>query len=282
MWYATDSVTAVAVRHVVMLYHNYDGPTRPNIQCRIPPDPGLRHDRGGLGRRRLGDPVTPPPIRLDHVTLRHGSRGVVRDLTGTFAPGSLTALTGDNGAGKTTLLRALTGLHPPSSGNIDRGGLSPSDIALLPQGSQLDRGFPIACRDVVALGLAGRMGPFRGIDRAQLEQADQALAAVGLPNMGHRAIGALSAGQFQRVLFARLMLQDAPVLLLDEPFAAVDTATARELLAILHRWHADGKTIVTVLHDLDMVRAHFPDTLHLNDGHTTWGRTAAWAPRAAA
>ncbi len=226
--------------------------------------------------------MTPPLIRLDHLTLRHGARKVICDLSGAFAPGSLTALTGDNGAGKTTLLRALAGLHPPFSGMIDRGGLTPADIALLPQGSQLDRGFPIACRDVVALGLSGRMGPFRGIGRAQLDQADQALSAVGLPDLGRRAIGALSAGQFQRVLFARLILQDAPVLLLDEPFAAVDTATAHDLLGILHRWHQQGRTIVTVLHDLDLVRAHFPETLHLNGERTTWGPTAAWAPRVAA
>ena len=265
-----------------MLYHNHDGPTRPDVQCLVPPDPGLCHDRGGVAGCRLGDPVTPPPIRLDHVSLRHGAREVVHGLTGTFESGSLTALIGDNGAGKTTLLKALAGLHPPSSGTVDRGGLGPSDIALLPQGSQLDRSFPIACRDVVALGLAGRTGPFKAIGRAQLEQADRALAAVGLLNLGRRAIGAVSAGQFQRVLFARLMLQDAPVLLLDEPFAAVDTTTARDLLAILHRWHADGKTIVTVLHDLDMVRAHFPDTLYLGGAHTTWGPTPAWASRAAA
>ncbi|MEI7711118.1 MAG: ABC transporter ATP-binding protein [Rhodospirillales bacterium] len=226
--------------------------------------------------------MIPPPIRLDRLALRHGGLDVVRDLTGAFMPGSLTALIGDNGAGKTTLLRALAGLHPPSSGTIDRGGLSPPDIALLPQGSQLDRSFPIACRDVVALGLAGRAGPFKAIDRSQLERADQALAAVGLPDLGRRAIGAMSAGQFQRVLFARLMLQDAPVLLLDEPFSAVDTATARDLLTILHGWHAQGRTIVTVLHDLDMVRAYFPDTLHLDGMQTTWGPTPASALRAAA
>ena len=226
--------------------------------------------------------MNPAAIRFDGVTLRHGSREVIRNLSGTFAPGSLIALTGENGAGKTTLLRALAGLHPLTAGGIDRGGLAPSDIALLPQGSQLDRSFPIACRDVVALGLAGRMGPFRGIGRTQLHQADAALEAVGLPDLGRRAIGALSAGQFQRVLFARLMLQDAPVLLLDEPFAAVDTATAHDLLRILHRWHAEHRTIVTVLHDLDMARVHFPDSLHLSGGNAVWGKTAAWTPRAAA
>ena len=265
-----------------MLYHNHDGPPRPHCQRCRSPDFGLRHDRRSVARRRLGDPVSAPPIGLDRLTLRHGSQDVVRDLSGTFAPGSMTALTGENGAGKTTLLRALAGLHPPASGAIDRGGLKPSDIALLPQGSQLDRSFPIACRDVVALGLSGRIGPFRGIGPRQLKEAEQALASVGLPDLGGRAIGALSAGQFQRVLFARLILQDAPVLLLDEPFAAVDAATARDLLGTLHRWHRQGRTIVTVLHDIDMARAHFPDTLHLNGERTAWGPTAAWAPRAAA
>ena len=269
-----------------MLYHNHDGPPRSHRQRFRSSDTGRRHDRRGVARRRLGDPVNFAPIRLDHLTLRHGSREVLRDLTGTFSPGSLTALTGENGAGKTTLLRALAGLHPPKSGTIDRGGLKPSDIALLPQGSQLDRSFPIACRDVVALGLSGRMGPFRGIGHNQLKEAEQALATVGLPDLGGRAIGALSAGQFQRILFARLILQDAPVLLLDEPFAAVDTATAHDLLGILHRWHKQGRTIVTVLHDLDMARAHFPETLHLSAGQAVWGPTvghiAPWAPRAAA
>ena len=96
-----------------------------------------------MARRCLGHPVIAPPIKLDHVTLRHGAREVISDLTGVFAPGSLTALTGENGAGKTTLLRALAGLHPLSSGTIGRGALLPSDIALLPQGSQLNRAFQI-------------------------------------------------------------------------------------------------------------------------------------------
>jgi zinc/manganese transport system ATP-binding protein len=230
--------------------------------------------------------VIPPPIQLAGVTLRQGGRDVVRDLTGTFAPGSLTALTGENGAGKTTLLRALAGLHPLHAGTIDRGGLPPTGIALLPQGSQLDRTFPIACRDVVALGLSGRLGHFQGISKAHLRQADEALAAVGLPDLGKRAIGALSAGQFQRVLFARLILQDAPVMLLDEPFAAVDAATTNDLLGILQRWHKQGRTIVTVLHDMDLARARFPEMLRLTGGTAAWGPTGgpatAWAPRAAA
>ncbi len=226
---------------------------------------------GGMIARK----VTPPPIRLQDVALRHGSHVVLRGLTGEFAPGSLTALVGPNGAGKTTLLRALVGLHPLAAGRIDRGGLAPSDIALLPQGSHLDRAFPLSCRQVVALGLTGRIGPFCAMRRDRLAAVEAALASVGLPDHGNRPIGALSAGQFQRVLFARMMMQDAPVLLLDEPFAGVDAATTRDLLAIMQDWHAQGRTIVAVLHDLELVQEAFPRALLLDGGAATWGPTAA-------
>jgi len=100
----------------------------------------------------LGFNVIPPPILLDHVALRRGGRDVLRDLTGTFASGSLTAVAGPNGAGKSTLLHALCGALPVASGRIGRGGLDPRAIALLPQEGRLDRAFPISCLDVVALG----------------------------------------------------------------------------------------------------------------------------------
>jgi zinc/manganese transport system ATP-binding protein len=187
----------------------------------------------------------------------------------------LTALVGPNGAGKTTLLRALAGLHPLAGGVLDRGGAKPADIAILPQGSQLDRDFPLRCRDVVALGFAARLGPFRRIGPSDLGRAEAALAAVGLPDHAGHPIGALSAGQFQRVLFARLMVHDAPVLLLDEPFTAVDAATEEDLIALVQAWHAGGRTIVAVLHDLDLVRAVFPRTLLLAGHPIAWGPTEA-------
>ncbi|MBN8872899.1 MAG: ABC transporter ATP-binding protein [Rhodospirillales bacterium] len=217
--------------------------------------------------------MPPPPLHLDQVTLRHGGHVAVQDVSGSFPPGSLTALVGPNGAGKTTLLRALVGLHPLAGGRIDRGSLASADIALLPQASQLDRQFPITCRDVVALGVAGRSGPFRRIGAAVQEAARDALATVGLPDHADRPIAALSTGQFQRVLFARLILQDAPVLLLDEPFAAVDATTEELLLGLIDAWHAEGRTIITVLHDLDLVRAVFPDTLLLACTPIAWGPT---------
>ena len=217
--------------------------------------------------------MTPAPLRLRNLALHHGTQAVVRDLSGSFDPGSLTALVGPNGAGKTTLLRAIAGLHRPAAGSIDRGVLHATDIALLPQGSQLDRGFPIACRDVVALGLYGRTGPFRALNATQRDAAEAALAAVGLAGYAGRPIGALSAGQFQRVMFARLIAQDAPVLLLDEPFAGIDVTTALDLLALVQRWHVEGRTVVAVLHDLELVRDAFPQTLLLSTAPVAWGQT---------
>jgi zinc/manganese transport system ATP-binding protein len=224
--------------------------------------------------------MTGASIRLQHVTLRRGGREVLRDLTGTFAPGSLTAVAGPNGAGKSTLLHAICGLLPVSSGRIDRFG---ADAALLPQEGRLDRSFPINCRDVVALGWTARMGLFRRIGRDQYAAADRALASVGLDDLGVRPIGSLSAGQFQRVLFARTIVRDAPIILLDEPFSAIDAATEADLMAIIHTWHEQGRTVVVVLHDLDLIRARFPDTLLLgaSSGTCDWGASdAVLSPRA--
>jgi zinc/manganese transport system ATP-binding protein len=215
--------------------------------------------------------VTPPAIRLDDVTLRYGGQDAVSAISGVFQPGSLTVLIGPNGAGKTTLLRALAGLHKPASGRIDNGGIRPAQVALLPQSSQLDRQFPITCGDVVALGLTAKRGAFQMIRKSERDAAADALATVGLPDFRSRPIRALSTGQFQRVLFARMMLQDASILLLDEPFSAVDAATEDDLVALLFSWHAEGRTIVIVLHDLELAAA-FPQALLLA------GRTIAWGP----
>ena len=214
-------------------------------------------------------------VRLAGVTLRHGATEAVAGLTGTFQPGSLTAVVGPNGAGKTTLLRALAGLHPPQSGVIDRDGLRPAEIALLPQSGRPDRLFPLTCLDVAAQGLFPRLGAFRAASAGQRARVVEALGAVGLDGREAASIGTLSAGQFQRLLFARLLLQDARLLLLDEPFNAVDAPTTAALLALLRQWHRDGRTVVAVLHDLEMVRRVFPETLLLAREAVAWGPTPA-------
>ncbi|MFC7476990.1 metal ABC transporter ATP-binding protein [Dankookia sp. GCM10030260] len=214
--------------------------------------------------------MNPAEIRLTDLTVSHARRPAVHHVSGRFMPGSLTAVVGPNGAGKSTLLRALAGLHRPEAGRIEGAA---GQVALLPQAAALDRGFPIGCLDVVLFGLWGETGAFRAIGRAGRDRAAAALAAVGLDGFAARPVGSLSAGQFQRVLFARLLLQDAPVILLDEPFNALDARTAADLLAMVHRWHGEGRTVVAVLHDLDLVRREFPDTLLLARDCLGWGAT---------
>ncbi len=218
--------------------------------------------------------MTPPPLVLDNLTVAFSRHPAVHHLSGRFAPGSMTAVVGPNGAGKTTLLRALIGELQPESGRIDRGGLAPSAIGYLPQAAALDRSFPLACAEVAAMGMWRAAGPFRALSAAERERIGEALAAVGLRGFAARPIATLSAGQFQRLLFARLLLQDAPVLLLDEPFNAIDSRTTADLVRMLRRWHGEGRTIIAVLHDLELVRAEFPDTLLLAREPIAWGRTA--------
>jgi zinc/manganese transport system ATP-binding protein len=214
--------------------------------------------------------MSPAEIRIADLTVSHQRRPAVHHLSGRFAPGSLTAVVGPNGAGKTTLLRAIAGLHRPDGGRIEGAA---GQVALLPQQSSLDRSFPLTCLDAVLLGLWAETGAFRAIPRAGRVRAEAALAAVGLVGFERRPVGSLSAGQFQRVLFARLLLQDAPVILLDEPFNALDARTAAELLALVRRWHGEGRTVIAVLHDVDLVRREFPETLLLARDCLGWGPT---------
>ena len=215
--------------------------------------------------------MSPAEIRLAGLTLSHARHPAVHHLSGRFTPGSLTAVVGPNGAGKSTLLRALAGLHPVDEGRIEG---TAGQVALLPQAAGLDRSFPLGCLDVVLLGLWGSSGAFRALPKDAAARARQALAAVGLGGFERRPVGSLSAGQFQRLLFARLLLQDAPVLLLDEPFNALDARTAADLLAMVRRWHGEGRTVIAVLHDLDLVREVFPETLLLARDPIGWGPTA--------
>lgn len=214
-----------------------------------------------------------PAIAIRDLTVAYDRVPAVHHLTGTFAPGSLTAIVGPNGAGKSTLLKTIAGLMPPDEGGIALDGGPRERVAYLPQLAEIDRSFPISVVDAVSLGLWREVGLFRAITGTHVKRARAALAAVGLDGFEEKQVGALSAGQLQRALFARLMLQDASLILLDEPFAAVDERTAADLMALVRTWHADGRTVVAVLHDLDRVRASFPQTLLMAREPVAWGPT---------
>jgi zinc/manganese transport system ATP-binding protein len=212
-------------------------------------------------------------IELDQVWLGWRDRVAVRDVSGAFPRGSLTAIVGPNGAGKSTLIKGIMGLVSPLRGKIRVAGDAATQMACLPQLGELDRSFPITTYDLVAMGAWRRTGSWKGFNDADHERIQAALDVVGLADFGPRIIGTLSGGQLQRALFARLMLHDAGTLLLDEPFAAVDRHTTDDLMRLLENWHEDGKTIIAVLHDLEMVRAHFPQSLLMAGQAVAWGPT---------
>ena len=213
-------------------------------------------------------------LRFRNLTLGYDRHPAVHHLDGTIEAGSLTAVVGPNGAGKSTLFKGVIGLIKPLAGKIERGGLSTQDIAYLPQIADIDRSFPINVYDMVAMGLWRSKGLMGGIGIKDRDDVESAIATVGLTGFENRAIGTLSGGQMQRMLFARLLLQDARMIVLDEPFNAIDAKTSADLLALVRRWHGEKRTVLAALHDLDLVRNHFPQSLLLAREPVAWGATA--------
>lgn len=216
-------------------------------------------------------------ITCSDLTVGYDRHPALHHLNLQVPAGTLLAVVGPNGAGKSTWLKVLAGLLRPMTGTVS--GLSAPGqpgprVAYLPQHDQADRSFPVTVLEMVTMGLWHAFGAWGRLRPEHHDRARQALAAVGLQGFEARPIDALSGGQWQRAQFARLMLQDATTVLLDEPFAAIDRRTTADLLAILHRWHGEGRTVVAVLHDLDLVRAHFPTTLVLARRCVAYGPTA--------
>jgi len=214
-----------------------------------------------------------PALQFRDLTLGYERHPAVHHLNGTVEEGTLMAVVGPNGAGKSTLCKGVVGLLKPLAGRIERFGVKASDIAYLPQAAEIDQSFPINVYDMVAMGLWQRAGLLGGIGRADRQRLEAAISAVGLAGFEGRPIGSLSGGQMQRTLFARLLLQDARVILLDEPFTAIDARTAADLLGIVQRWHDEKRTVIAVLHDLELVRDSFPQTLLLAREPVAWGPT---------
>jgi zinc/manganese transport system ATP-binding protein len=213
-------------------------------------------------------------LQFRDVTLGYDRHPAVHHLSGEVASGALLAVVGPNGAGKSTLFRGLVGILKPLAGSIQTGGLDVRDIAYLPQSVDIDRSFPISVYDFVGTGLWRVTGFFGGMGKGARESIAHALAAVGLNGFENRPIGTLSGGQMQRMLFARVLLQDARLIVLDEPFNAIDAKTSADLILLVRRWHAEGRTVLAALHDMELVRANFPETLLLARGEVAWGPTA--------
>jgi zinc/manganese transport system ATP-binding protein len=216
-------------------------------------------------------------VSLRNLTVSYRRHPALHHISGSFAPGSLTAVVGPNGSGKSTLLKSIVGLLPIEGGRSG-GALTVAParerIAYLPQVADIDRSFPIDVRDCALLGCWGAAGAWGAVTRRMLERVDAALQAVGLEGFERRTIGSLSSGQLQRVMFARMLVQDAELILLDEPFNAIDAKTTAALLGLVRQWHQQRRTVVAVLHDDSLVREYFPSTLLLARELVGWGATA--------
>jgi zinc/manganese transport system ATP-binding protein len=236
--------------------------------------PGLTGwlDRGD-GPQPVGSQCDGIAVTVANIRIAYGRQIAVDDVSGVFAAGSLTAVVGPNGAGKSSLLKALAGMRPLRSGDITYSQPVRGRLACLPQQSELDRDYPITVAELVALGAWRNIGAFRPLSKKLVASIEGAIAHVGLEGFADRLIAELSAGQFQRALFARLIVQDASLILLDEPFAAVDEDTTAELIRLIESWHGEQRTIIAVLHDFDQVRAHFPTTLLLARRCIAWADT---------
>lgn len=216
--------------------------------------------------------ATEASLTFRDLTLGYNSHPAVHHLNGTVKIGSLTAIVGANGSGKSTLMKGIVGVLKPMEGESLK--MPGARIAYLPQQSELDRSFPARVVDLVSMGLwpkRGLLGRYTAEDKASVKRA---LMAVGLEGFEARPIDTLSGGQLQRALFARVLVQDAEIILLDEPFNAIDARTVTDLIALIKRWHGEKRTVMVVVHDLDLVRQHFPETLLLARFPVAWGPTS--------
>ncbi len=215
-------------------------------------------------------PTHPPeaPLAIDDLTVAYHSKPVLWDIDLDIPEGKLVAIVGPNGAGKSTLIKACLDLVPKASGQVMVYG-KPYDkqrslVGYVPQRESVDWDYPISALDVVTMGTYGRIGLFRPVRRAHKAAAMQALEHVGIAHLAKRQISQLSGGQQQRVFLARALAQDARLYFMDEPFAAVDAATERAIVALLHELKEQGKTCLVVHHDLATVSKYYDWVILLN------------------
>ena len=190
-------------------------------------------------------------VACEGLVLAYGARLAVRGVTFAVRPGERVAVLGPNGGGKTTLFRALTGELEPVAGRV----VAPARCGVVPQTERSRLDFPVSALDVALMGAVSRLPLWRRPGRADRARARAALERVGLGDLAGETFGALSGGQRQRVLIARALVQEAGVLLLDEPFSGLDTRSAELVMALLDELAGEGRAVLIATHDVDQARA---------------------------
>lgn len=209
-----------------------------------------------------------PSLEAVDVTIAYRSFAVLKNVSFTVPPGTLTAIVGPNGAGKSTLIKASLGLIEPANGYFRFFGKPFSKVggrvSYVPQRTSVDWDFPVTALDVVCMGLYRKIGWFRPVRSRDRRRGMEALAGVGMDDYARRQISQLSGGQQQRVFLARSLVQGAELFLMDEPLAGVDAATEKTIIDTLQSLRDAGKTVMVVHHDLDTVSDYFDRVMLLN------------------
>lgn len=217
-------------------------------------------------------------LKVQNLTVAYSDTPVLTDVAVNFNAGTITGIIGPNGAGKSTLIKAMLGLIKSQSGTVSFNGHAlkqfQKQIAYVEQRKDLDLTFPISVFDVVLTGTYGRLGLFRQPSKAGRQRCQAALEQTDLLDLADRQIGQLSGGQLQRVFVARAIVQEAELIILDEPFVGIDLQSETAIMEILHQWRDQGKTIIVVHHDLNKVSRYFDDLVILNHGIVDYGPVA--------
>lgn len=223
-----------------------------------------------MGLSREGDGMN--ALEISNLTVTYKKFPVVHHLSVAFPKGESSAIIGPNGAGKSTLLKAVMGLVPFSEGEIVKS--AGCKVSYLSQISEIRRDLPLTLFELVSAGALDQMGLLGCLSKEAYARVEAALAFVGLEHFGDRSIDSLSGGQFQKALFARIVVEEADLILLDEPFNAMDARTTQELCGLIAKWEALGKTVITVLHDLTLAKQYFSNTLILAREKIAFGRSS--------
>ena len=211
-------------------------------------------------------------LEIRNLAIGYPGLTLFRGLSMDVERGSTLAVLGANGSGKSTFVKMLLGLTEPLSGKLSWPGGRPKEVGYLAQMAEFDRRFPLRVRDLAAMGAWNGFGLNRGLDHKAQADVASALDAAGVGDIADQSLHTLSGGQLQRVLFARVIMQDAPLILLDEPFAAVDQTTEAHLLKLIDRWRNEGRAVILVVHDLSSVLDHCDHALLLGNGQACHGR----------
>jgi zinc/manganese transport system ATP-binding protein len=213
-------------------------------------------------------------LQLHDLQLAQASRTVLEHVDGRFLDGAITALIGANGTGKSTLIQGIMGLLKPVAGRV-ACTVPKERRAWLPQQLALDLTFPMSVEELVMTGSWPSHGALKGYCAAHYRKGREIMARLGISQLAHRPLGELSGGQRQRALIGRTLMQEAELLLLDEPFANVDAETVGVIMRVLREMAASGATLIVVLHDMEQLSRLADEVVVLAGGHAHWTSTEA-------